>query len=95
MNEPRLPDSWNHLRVPGPPAGLRERITGAPAPRRTQPKRRGVPVWPLLWAASMAGLVAANLWLDGRHRVPEPGFEAPATLAELRRGRDSAEALPF
>jgi hypothetical protein len=95
MNEPRLPGSWNHLRVPEPPAGLRERITGTPASAQAQPKGRSVAVWPWLWAASIAGLVGINLWLDARHRVPEPGFEVPATLAELRRGWDSVEALPF
>lgn len=89
MNEPRLPDSWERLRVPAPPAQLRDRITGSPLPA-ARPARR-IPVWPLLWAASMAGLVVINLWLDSRHRDLVP-LDAPPSLAELRRER-AAEAL--
>ncbi|MDX1997469.1 MAG: hypothetical protein SF066_07090 [Thermoanaerobaculia bacterium] len=89
MNEPRLPDSWERLRVPAPPAALRDRITGAALPA-ARPVHR-IPVWPLLWAASMAGLVAINLWLDSRHRHLVP-LDAPPSLAELRRAR-VAEAL--
>lgn len=89
MNEPRLPDSWERLRVPAPPAALRARITGSPLPA-ARPVRR-FPVWPLLWAASVAGLVVINLWLDSRHRDLTP-LDAPPSLAELRRER-AAEAL--
>lgn len=90
MNEPRLPDSWDRLRVPAPPAALRARITGATLPA-AQPPVRHVPVWPLLWAASIAGLVVINLWLDSRHRDLVPPDALPS-LAELRRER-VAEAL--
>lgn len=89
MNEPRLPDSFRRLRPPAPPPELRTRLAQAALAPISIP-RRAVPLGRLLWAASMAGLVAVNLWLDAhRHaRVPPSNGEPPSlhSLAELRRG---------
>lgn len=81
MNDPRLPEPWQSLRIPPPPPSLRARIIAPPHPVAA---RRGAPIWPLLWAASMAGLVALNLWLDARHpgRMPRD-VEPPPSLAQL------------
>lgn len=85
MNEPRLPADWSRLRIPDPPPELRARITSS----LPLSPRRPVPLWPLLWAASIAGLVAVNLWLDTRRASSfSPSTDPRPSLAELRRNLD-------
>jgi|CXWL01.1.fsa_nt_gi hypothetical protein len=84
MNDPNLPTDWNRLRVPAPPPELRVRISSVAVS-----VRRPLPLWPLLWAASIAGLVAVNLWLDARRASSfSPAAESLPSLAELRRTLD-------